>query len=65
MVCGEDSHIAREGILRALEAEEDIEVVATCRDFDSLRMAVDDAADVALWKIPNATHQYRRGHQAR
>jgi DNA-binding NarL/FixJ family response regulator len=52
VVCGEDSYIAREGILRALENEEDIEVVATCRDFDSLRMTVDDVVpDVVLADI--------------
>ncbi len=51
-MCGEDSYIAREGILRALEAEEDIEVVATCRDFDSLRVTVDDVVpDVVLADI--------------
>ena len=52
VVCGEDSYIAREGILRALEDEEDIEVVATCRDFDSLRMTIDDVVpDVVLADI--------------
>ena len=52
VVCGEDSYIAREGILRALEGEEDIDVVATCRDFDSLRMTVDDVVpDVVLSDI--------------
>jgi DNA-binding NarL/FixJ family response regulator len=52
VVFGEDSYIAREGILRALEDEEDIEVVATCRDFDSLRMTVDDVVpDVVLADI--------------
>ena len=52
VVCGEDSYIAREGILRALEDEEDIEVVATCRDFDSLRATVHDVVpDVVLADI--------------
>ena len=52
VVCGEDSYIAREGILRALEDEEDIEVVATCGDFDSLRALVDDLVpDVVLTDI--------------
>lgn len=52
VVFGEDSYIAREGILRALEGEEDIEVVATCRDFDTLRMTVDDLSpDVVLADI--------------
>jgi DNA-binding NarL/FixJ family response regulator len=52
VVFGEDSYIAREGILRALEEEEDIEIVATCRDFDSLRTTVDDVVpDVVLADI--------------
>ena len=37
VVFGEDNYLAREGILRALEDEDDIDVVATCGDFDSLR----------------------------
>jgi DNA-binding NarL/FixJ family response regulator len=40
VVFGEDNYITREGILRLLEDAEDIEVVATCGDFDSLRSAV-------------------------
>ncbi|MET0512639.1 MAG: response regulator transcription factor [Thermoleophilaceae bacterium] len=52
VVCGEDSYIAREGILRALENEDDIEVVATCSDFDSLRTTVGDVEpDVVLADI--------------
>lgn len=52
VVCGEDNYIAREGILRALEADEEIEVVATCRDLDSLRMTVEDVLpDVVLTDI--------------
>ena len=52
VICGEDSYIAREGILRALEQEEDIEVVATCGDLDTLRATVDDiASDVVLADI--------------
>ena len=37
---GEDSYLAREGISRVLEAEDDIEIVATCEDFESLRADV-------------------------
>jgi DNA-binding NarL/FixJ family response regulator len=40
VVFGEDNYITRVGILRLLEDAEDIEVVATCGDFDSLRSAV-------------------------
>jgi DNA-binding NarL/FixJ family response regulator len=49
---GEDSYLAREGISRALEAEDDIEIVATCADFDSLRAAVGETdPDVVLTDI--------------
>ena len=41
VVCGEDSYIAREGILRALEDDDDIDVVATCRDLETLLTTVD------------------------
>ena len=52
VVCGEDSYIAREGILRALEDAEDIEVVATRSDYDSLRAVIDDLVpDVVLADI--------------
>jgi DNA-binding NarL/FixJ family response regulator len=49
---GEDSFLAREGISRALEADEDIELVATCADYDSLRAAVGETEpDVVLTDI--------------
>jgi DNA-binding NarL/FixJ family response regulator len=52
VVFGEDNYLAREGILRVLEDEEDIEVVAICGDFESLRSAVGDARpDVVLTDI--------------
>lgn len=52
VVFGEDNYLAREGILRVLEDEEDIEVVAICGDFDSLRSAVgDERPDVVLTDI--------------
>ena len=40
---GEDSLIAREGISRVLQDEEDIEIVAICGDLASLRYAVSEA----------------------
>jgi len=49
---GEDSFLAREGISRALEADDDIELVATCTDYDSLRAAVGETEpDVVLTDI--------------
>jgi DNA-binding NarL/FixJ family response regulator len=52
VVCGDDSYIAREGIVRALEEEDDIEVVATCGDLDTLRKSVRDVGpDVVLADI--------------
>ena len=43
VVLGEDSLIAREGICRILEIEEDIELVTTCSDLATLRYAVGEA----------------------
>ena len=40
VVLGEDSFLAREGILRVLEDEPDVEVLAACGDLDALRAAV-------------------------
>ena len=61
VVFGEDSYLARAGILRALEGEQDIEIVAICGDFDSLRSAVgDERPDVVLTDIrmpPTATDE--------
>ncbi len=49
---GEDSYIAREGISRALEADDDIEIVAACADYDTLRAAVGETEpDVVLTDI--------------
>lgn len=51
-VLGDDSYLAREGILRALEDEQDIEIVASCGDLDSLRAAVEEVhPDVVLTDI--------------
>ena len=52
VVLGEDSLLAREGIRRVLEDEEDIEIIATCGDLDSLRFAVGESQpDVVLADI--------------
>jgi DNA-binding NarL/FixJ family response regulator len=52
VVFGEDSYIAREGVLRVLDVEEDIEIVATCSDFDTLRLTVGEVQpDVVLTDI--------------
>jgi DNA-binding NarL/FixJ family response regulator len=52
VVFGEDSYLAREAVLRVLEDEEDIDVVATCSDYDSLRLTVADVRpDVVLADI--------------
>ena len=52
IVVGEDSEIAREGILRFLEQEQEIEIVACCGDLESLRATVDETRpDVVLTDI--------------
>jgi DNA-binding NarL/FixJ family response regulator len=52
VVFGDDSYLAREAVLRVLEEDEDIEVVATCSDFDSLRLTVENLCpDVVLSDI--------------
>lgn len=52
VVVGEDSYLAREGITSVLEEAEDIELVATCVDLDSLRDTVDALLpDVVLTDI--------------
>jgi DNA-binding NarL/FixJ family response regulator len=52
VVLGEDSLLAREGILRALEDDAEIEVVETCADLETLREAIDrNRPDVVLTDI--------------
>ena len=52
VVFGDDSYLAREAILRVLEDEEDIDVIATCSDYDSLRSTVGEVRpDVVLADI--------------
>lgn len=42
LVLAEDNLLVREGIVRLLDAHPDIELVATCADFDSLVAAVEE-----------------------
>ncbi len=52
VLVGEDNYLAREGICRVLEAEEDIEIVAACGDLATLRDAVGELQpDVVLADI--------------
>jgi DNA-binding NarL/FixJ family response regulator len=52
VVVGEDNYLAREAIARVLEAEDDIEIVASSSDLDSLRRAVEEEEpDVVLADI--------------
>jgi DNA-binding NarL/FixJ family response regulator len=52
VILGEDSYLAREGIVRALESAAGIEVLAVCDDLDSLRRAIDELRpDVVLTDI--------------
>jgi DNA-binding NarL/FixJ family response regulator len=52
IVLGEDSYLAREGIMRALEELEGVDVVATCTDLDDLRTTIEAVApDVVLTDI--------------
>jgi DNA-binding NarL/FixJ family response regulator len=51
-VLGDDSYLAREGTHLVLADAEDIEIVATCGDLDSLRVAIDEMRpDVVLTDI--------------
>jgi DNA-binding NarL/FixJ family response regulator len=52
VVIGEDSYLALEGITTVLANDPEIEVLATCADFESLRSAVADTKpDVVLTDI--------------
>jgi len=52
VVLGEDSFIAREGIVRVLETIEDVELLSACGDLDELRDAVAELGpDVVLTDI--------------
>jgi DNA-binding NarL/FixJ family response regulator len=73
VVLAEDNYLVREGVARLLGQEDDIDVVATCDDFDSLMSAVaEHGPDVVLTDIrmpPTSTdegiraaEQIRRDH---
>jgi DNA-binding NarL/FixJ family response regulator len=75
VILGEDSYLAREGISLALEAIEEIELVASCGEFEELLQAVDRLEpDVVLTDIrmpPSHTdegirlaNELRRSHPA-
>jgi DNA-binding NarL/FixJ family response regulator len=52
VVIAEDSYLLREGVVRLLEAQEGIEVVGACGDYDSLLATVDaEVPDVVLTDI--------------
>ena len=52
VVFAEDNYLAREGIVRVLEGIEDVELVATCGDLETLREAVDSTRpDVVVTDI--------------
>jgi DNA-binding NarL/FixJ family response regulator len=52
VVLGEDSYLTREGIRQVLAEEDDVEVVATCGDLESLREVIEeDPPDVVLTDI--------------
>jgi len=52
IVLGDDSYLAREGIVRALEGAEDIELVRACGDLGSLRAAIEELEpDVVLTDV--------------
>jgi DNA-binding NarL/FixJ family response regulator len=42
VLVADDSYLAREGIARILEAEDDIDIVEECEDLDALRRAVEE-----------------------
>ena len=45
VVIAEDSYLVREGVVRLLEAQEGIEVVGACGDYDELIATVDAAVE--------------------
>jgi DNA-binding NarL/FixJ family response regulator len=52
VVIGEDSYLAREGIISALGAVDDVDLLASCEDLPTLRAAIDELGpDVVLTDI--------------
>ena len=68
VVLAEDNYLVREGLARLLQGEPDLEIVATCDDYDSLLAAVaDQAPDVVLTDIrmpPTGTDEGIRAAEA-
>lgn len=70
VVLGDDSYLAREGVSRALEAVEGVELVGTCDDLDSLRAAIEELRpDVVVTDIrmppTNSDEGIRLAHELR
>jgi DNA-binding NarL/FixJ family response regulator len=52
LVIGEDDYLVAQGVQRILATQPDLEVVAACRDYDTLRTAVDrEGPDVVLTDV--------------
>jgi DNA-binding NarL/FixJ family response regulator len=52
VILAEDNYLVREGVVRLLEEEDDIEVVAVCEDLPSLERAIEaESPDVVLTDI--------------
>lgn len=52
IVIAEDSYLVREGVIRLLDAQDGVEVIASCGDLDSLLASVErDRPDVVLTDI--------------
>ncbi len=52
VVLGEDSYLAREGIVSALAAMDGVDLIATCGDLDELRAAIErEPPDIVLTDI--------------
>jgi DNA-binding NarL/FixJ family response regulator len=68
VVLAEDDYLVREGVARLLQTETDLEIVATCDDYDSLLDAVaSHAPDVVLTDIrmpPTGTDEGIRAAEA-
>ena len=44
VVLAEDNYLVREGVLRLLQEEDDLEVVAACEDLPSLERAIESTS---------------------
>jgi DNA-binding NarL/FixJ family response regulator len=65
IVLAEDNYLAREGVRRLLETRDDLEVVATCEDLDSLMASVEaEGPDVVVTDIRMPPDNRDEGIQA-